>query len=96
VAFKAQLNGRTHAVFSLIPGESSAQKGLRFQAYTIRLAGVLGAPEEDVVRILPAVREPWIYYEGAPAHYSGYAGFFQTDEEVDRFVRGVRPKTPVT
>ena len=93
VAFKTAFNGGTHTVFSLIPEESSAAEGLRFQAYTVRLAGVLGVPEEDVVRLLPASRKPWIYYEGAPPEYSGYVGFFPGAEDVERFVHGLRPKS---
>src|SRR5262249_16734606 len=96
VAFKANFNGRTHTVFSLIPEESSAQQGLRFQAYTIRLASLMGISEEQVARLLPLTRESWVYYAGAPPDYSGYAGFFRTVEDVDRFTDGVRaPKGSV-
>jgi hypothetical protein len=90
VAFKANLNGRTHTVFSLIPEESSAKSGLRFQAYTVRLAGLIGVSEGDVERLLPAARERWIYYAGAPADYTGYVGFLTTAQEVDALVQGLR------
>ena len=76
----------THTVFGLIPEESSAADGLGFQPYTVRLAGVLGVPEEDLVRLLPASRKPWTYYEGAPPDYSGYVGVFTTAEDVEKFV----------
>jgi hypothetical protein len=92
IAFKAPFNGRTHTVFSLIPENSSEQKGLRFQAYTIRLASVLGIPQEDVVSLLPPSKEPWTYYEGAPVDYSGHAGFFRTPEEVETFISGLKSK----
>ena len=86
VTFKASLNGGKHTVFSLIPEESSHERGLRFQAYTVRLADVLGVPEEEVARMLPADREPWIYYKSAPENYRGYVGFLRNSADVDKLV----------
>jgi hypothetical protein len=86
VAFKASLNGGKHTVFSLLPEESSHERGLRFQVYTVRLAHILGVPEEEIVRMLPADREPWIYYKSAPEDYRGYIGFIRNADEVDKLV----------
>lgn len=89
IAFGGRLGERRSTIFSLIPGESSQGRGLRFQVYLTRLADYLGATKEDATHILPADRSAWAYYRGAPPDWSGYTGFFHADEEIGRFVQGL-------
>lgn len=89
IGFAATLNGSRKTVVSLIPQDSNATDGLRFQVYFHRLRTLLNLSEDEALEILPSRREPWIYYEGAGPDYEGFQGFFADQAEVDRFVSGV-------
>lgn len=73
-------------MLSLIPGESDPDSGVRFHAFTTRLADLLKVSEEAVVGALPPETEPWQYYRNAPPEWSGYAGYFKTIEQVERLM----------
>lgn len=83
VAFKGN---RQNTILSLIPGESSASSGLRFQVYSTRLAGYLNISEPEAISLLPEHREHWEYYKGATPEWSGFAGFFKDLEESHCFL----------
>ena len=89
IAFIESVDGGRKTVFSLIPQESSVEKGLRFQLYLERFANALQLTPEKVLDLLPEVREQWEYYAGADPEYTGYAGYFRTQNEVNRFAEGV-------
>ena len=89
MAFAADIDGSRKTVFSLIPQESSAERGLRFQLYFQRTATALGLAPEKVLDLLPGTREDWKYYGTADSDYSGYAGFFRTLAEIARFTEGM-------
>jgi len=91
IAFTGDFEGSQNTVFSLIPGESSREKGLRFHIYFQRFCHLFGMDESSALGLLPDNREKWIYYEKAGPDYSGFAGYFQNAEQIQRFVDGLTP-----
>jgi hypothetical protein len=89
IVFASMFSGSRKAVVSLIPQESSASDGLRFQLYSLRLRTFLNRSEDDVLAMLPSCRDPWIYNEGAGPDYEGFQGFFATPAEIDCFLEGI-------
>lgn len=88
--FSAEFKDTTRVVLSLIPKDSSAENGLAFQVYLLRLCEVLGLSEDETRRLLPPNREEWAYTDGRDdPDWSGYQGYFQNQDEVDQFIRGV-------
>jgi hypothetical protein len=83
VAFKGN---RQNTILSLIPGESDASSGLRYQVYSTRLADYLGMPEQDAVSMLPKHREAWEYYRGATPDWSGFVGYFEDLDAAHSFL----------
>src|SRR6202162_1664753 len=73
-------------ILSLIPQESTAADGLRFQVYFQRLRSLLGIPEDAALSLLPMRREPWTFYEAGGPDYSGFQGYFADRTDVDRLV----------
>lgn len=92
IGFTASFNGSRKTVVSLIPQESNATDGLRFQIYFLRLRTLLNLSEESGLAILPSQRVPWIYYESAGPDYEGFQGFFANIAEIDRFLDLARPQ----
>lgn len=84
-------DSQSATIFSIIPGESNSEDGLKFQIYLSRFAEYFGVVEDEVTRLLPQHREVWKYYPAAPAEYSGYAGFFKNQADVERFFEGIKP-----
>lgn len=88
IGFVASLDGSRKTVVNLLPGESNAKDGLRFQVYIHRLRATFHL--SDGSELLPSQDlEPWIYFGSASRDYEGYQGFFATPEQVDRFVNGL-------
>jgi hypothetical protein len=94
MVFNGELSERRVAVLGLWPGQSSREQGLKFTAYSKRLAEYLGTSEDDVVSLLPSHKESWKYYPSAPPDYWGYTGFFANTDEIDRFVVGLKKTGP--
>lgn len=90
IGFAAKLDSGRKNIVSLIPKESNATTGLRFQIYLLRLRTFFNLSEDAVLAILPSQREPWIYYESAGPDFSGFQGFFANDAEVNRFLDGLK------
>lgn len=90
LSFVGRIDGHEQAILNLIPRESSAESGVRFQVYTRRLAALFGKPEQEIDALLPAHREPWSYYPTAPPDMFGYAGFFADEAGVQRFTAGLQ------
>src|SRR5262249_59486481 len=87
IGFASLLNGSRKTIISLIPQESNASDGLRFQLYSLRLRTWLKLPEDAaVLPMLPSHRAPWIYYESAGPEYEGFQGFFANRAEIDVFI----------
>lgn len=94
IGFAAMFNESRKTVISLIPQASNARDGLRFQVYSLRLRTLLNLSEEAVLEMLPARRQPWIYYESAGPDYEGFQGFFANQAELDRFLSGLEKLRP--
>jgi hypothetical protein len=82
VAFSGLQEGKMNTIFSIIPGQSSQQNGLKFQVYLKRFAKYFGITEPEAEKILPTNKKEWKFYKNAPPEYSGYEGFFKDKEEV--------------
>ncbi|MFQ5883047.1 MAG: endonuclease NucS domain-containing protein [Candidatus Methylomirabilales bacterium] len=82
IGFTANLDGSRKTVFSLVPRESSEEKGLRFQIYTSIFGRAFNLSEAEVRDLLPHGTEAWSPWPGA----SGFAGHFTDVSQVDRFL----------
>jgi hypothetical protein len=94
LAFKGKLaNGGARVIFSLLPFDSEAKQGLKFQVYTKRLAEYRGISTDRVESLLPESREKWTYWAAVNDpdidDWIGYQGFFKTPEEVAVFAKGL-------
>ena len=69
-------------VFSLVPAQSSADGGLRYQLYSKRLAEYLGEAEDAILQHLPVGAEHYEFYPDAPPDLKGWAGYFKTSSEI--------------
>lgn len=90
LTFAGRFGESSYALMNLIPGESDPEKGLRFQIFINRFASFFDADSETAVTIFPQPLEYWEYYTNAPESYQGYAGYFTSDQDVQRFVEGLR------
>lgn len=54
--------------------------------YLSRFMNYFDADQTTVMKLLPSNLEDWKYYADADDDYSGYAGYFQTTEEIQHFV----------
>ena len=94
LAFKGKLmSGGARVILSLLPFESEAKQGLKFQVYTKRLAEYRGMSTDRVEALLPESREKWTYWAAVNDpdidYWIGYQGFFKTLEEVTTFAKGL-------
>ena len=77
-------------IFSLLPGKSSAERGLHFQVYWKRFRDYFHLGEAQPQGFLPAEQEPWSYDGSGDPNWSGYAGYFRSPEEISRFVNRLK------
>jgi hypothetical protein len=96
LSFYGNIEGSQKAIFSLIPTESNQDNGLYFHVYLSRFMNYFYADQTSVMNLLPSNREDWKYYPGADDDYSGYAGYFQTIEEIQHFVSSIGSMAPNT
>jgi hypothetical protein len=90
IGFAGFLEGSRKNVVSLVPGESSAEKGLRYLLYKNRLAALSGLSEEAVASLVPAQHADWTYDAVAGADFEGFQGFIVSREEIDRLSAALR------
>ena len=76
-------------IISLIPTKSSADQGLLFQIYYYRFLECLEADAEKVLTLLPEQRENWQYASQPGEEWSGFEGYFKTEDEVEHFLKGL-------
>ncbi len=93
IAFKGEFEGSRKVIFSLIPRESTKEKGLHFQIYMQRFCDFFGFDIEHAVSLLPENRTEWKYYESAGPDYSGYSGYFSSTKEIDVLLSGLGPRS---
>ena len=89
IVFTGNLEGSRKAILSLIPAESSAEKGLRFQMYENRACELFNVSKDEIASLLPQDQEPWQYHGGAGPDWTGFAGFFVSAGEAERFLAGI-------
>jgi len=90
--FAASLDGSRNAVVNLLPFESSPDKGLHFQVYSVRLGMHLGVPRGAIEAKLPQPVLPWAYAGIEDPFWHGCTGFFTTEKEIDVFAQYVKSK----
>jgi hypothetical protein len=88
-AFVGNIDGQSRTIFSLVPGESSLEHGVRFRVYLKRFAVYFKISNEQVDLMLPKNRQPWRYQTSASDEYSGYEGFFKDTIEFEEFLRKI-------
>lgn len=87
LAFSGEYNGMQAVMIGLIPTQSSAEQGLKFQIYLMRFTQRFGVSAADLIAALPETKHPWAYVNSPDPQYGGYEGFFRTPAEVERFCR---------
>lgn len=73
-------------IFSVFPGDSDLEQGLRFQVYIDRLAEYFRTKAENILQILPPNCKEYEPWKGAPRTLAGY---FKRKEEIERFSNGL-------
>ncbi len=96
LSFYGNIEDSQKAIFSLIPTESNQEDGLHFHVYLSRFMNYFDADQTAVMKLLPSNLEDWRYYTDADDDYSGYAGYFQTIEEIQHFVSNMGAIAPDT
>jgi hypothetical protein len=86
VAFVGNINGVNKTIFSLVPGESSAQEGVKFKVYLNRFMEYFHFGKDEIDAILPSNKQIWEYQASPTGEYSGYEGYFKKASEADNFV----------
>lgn len=84
IGFAASISDSRKSILSLMPRESSANRGLRFRVYIDRFASVLKMSPEEAAKLLPEQREDF-----AEPDFRGYVGYFCSQQEVERFLQRV-------
>lgn len=88
--FWGNVENTSKAIFNLVPEKSNASEGVYFQIYLSRFIEYTGLNEESILNILPVNKKDWKYYKTASEGYSGFEGFFVSDEEVGKFLNGLQ------
>ena len=91
--FLATFDDKRKVILSLTPEKSSARDGVHFELYTTRLGKHFELDSHKVLHLLPANRQPWESSQPPPEDQKGMSGFFANQEEVDRFVGGLKPRS---
>jgi hypothetical protein len=92
IAFISKIDGKQRTIFSLVPEESSHDRGVKFIMYLSRFASNFKMTEGDVKSYLPKNKKPWKYYKNAPPEWCGYEGYFQNIDEVKRLIENIGTK----
>ena len=96
VSFYGTVDGGRHSVLAVLPGESSADDGLRFHLYDLRFASLAQISGEEVEALLPPNHEEWNGTPDLISDFGGSAGFITTTDEIDRLAAALRPGIAVT
>ena len=94
LAFRGKIgDGGARVILSLLPFDSNANQGLKFQVYSKRLAEYICISTKRVESLLPASHETWTYWAAVNDpdidYWIGFQGFFKTFEEVANFAEGI-------
>lgn len=84
IRFSGLIDGSRRVVFSLLPGESSAERGLHYQLYWPKLCDMFDLRGVEPGALLPPNAEKWTY--GRSREKTGLSGYFATESDVTRFL----------
>jgi NTP pyrophosphatase (non-canonical NTP hydrolase) len=73
-------------VISLVPGESSAENGLRYRLYARRLSRYLEVDLDTIKGYLPPNPVSYEHYENAPPGFKGWAGYIKSEKDIEGLV----------
>jgi hypothetical protein len=74
------------SVISLVPGESSAENGLRYRLYARRLSRYLKVDQDTIKGHLPPNPVSYEHYENAPPGFKGWAGYIKSEKDIEGLV----------
>ena len=72
-----------NTIFSLLPGESNPEKGLRFTVYIDRFIEYFNIDKNSAINIMPMYQKERVY-EGWAGEFGG--GFFRDEEKIKNFL----------
>jgi hypothetical protein len=84
IRFVGSFDGSRKVVISLLPGDSSAEEGLRYQLYKYKFAELARIPTTDVESLMPQRHEDWSFAGSSNPTWGGFEGFITSCEEIDR------------
>jgi Endonuclease NucS C-terminal domain len=91
IGFASLLDGSRKTVLSLLPGDSSADEGLRYRLYKNRYAELANLQVNEVTGLLPRRHDDWIYGPSdAGPDWEGFEGFIVDRQEIDRLAGALR------
>lgn len=77
-------NGQPITLFSVVPGESSADRGLRYRLYSKKLADFIHVDEQTVKAHLPPNPEP--YELDGSGKYTGWRGYIKSEDDIRKIL----------
>jgi hypothetical protein len=86
-------------IINLLPGESSPDRGIRFQLYAARLAEHAGVPVAAVAGALPPNAEGWSFDPRSDPGLSDFTGFLSVEDAqrlVEQVFQAAERKQPTT
>jgi hypothetical protein len=89
IRFVGSFDGRRKVVLSLLPGDSNAAEGLRYQLYKNRFAELTKLPVTEVERMMPLRHDYWIYTTNSGPDGEGFEGFIVNRQEIDRLTEAL-------
>jgi hypothetical protein len=78
-------DGSLKMVFSLVPGESNSDKGLRYTLYSKRLSDFIHVDEDTIVAILPPNPEPYEPWRSG-GEFKGWAGYIKSEDDIRKIL----------
>jgi hypothetical protein len=81
--------GKSAVIFSLVLSESNSNNGLNFRLYIKRFEEYFQIPEPKILTFLPKKLEEWTFDPEAGDSWSGYQGFFENRQDVEKFLEGL-------
>ena len=85
------MDGATKSViFNLIPSQSDADNGLKFQIYLLKTARFFNTDEKTIESILPNGITKWHFLDRQSPEWSGYEGNFKNIQDAENFIQGLK------
>ena len=77
-------------IFNLIPSQSDADNGLKFQVYLLRVARYFKTDEKNIKDSLPNGITEWHFSGILAPESSGYEGYFKNKTDAESFIHGLQ------